>query len=115
MADAGALAVARFPRDPELNLLYATGLALTKPDGAAAWQIGTAIALDKNDGPRVIRAAAMLMRIGQIEAARNYVDHAKTLPGNEAFRSVLAEVDAKLLAVEHAEKGSAADAPGKHA
>lgn len=99
LVTAGALAVTRFPSDPELNLLYGTGLALARPE-SAAWQIAAAISIDTSDGPRVIRAAALLLYLGQLEAARNYVEHAKTLPGDEAFRAVLVEVDAKLLAVE---------------
>lgn len=99
MREAAAVAVARFPRDPEVNLLYGVALSFTKPD-LAPWQLATAISLDKNQGWRVVIAANMLTSLGQIEAARNYVEHAKTLPADEAVRAGLAEVDRRLLALE---------------
>jgi hypothetical protein len=99
MREAAALGAARYPRDAEINLLCGVALTFTKP-AIAPWQIGATIALDKGNRRLVVMAAYFLTVLGQVEAARNYVEHAKTLPADEAVRAGLAEVDRRVIALE---------------
>jgi Flp pilus assembly protein TadD len=71
-------AVARYPQDPEIRLLYATALVPFRPD-KAPWQVATAIELDKNDPWRLTRAASLMFHLGELEASRSYAARAAEL------------------------------------
>jgi Flp pilus assembly protein TadD len=89
-------AVARFPEDPELALLHATALMVSHPDEAPR-AIAAAIALDTNDVGRVVRAASLLVWLGEVEAARNYLRHARMIGlDSEAVREIHDDVQARL-------------------
>jgi Flp pilus assembly protein TadD len=71
-------AVARFPNDPELRLLYGTCLMETRPDDVAE-QLVQAIRLDVNDAVRLTRAAGLLLTLGEVDAASSFVARALDL------------------------------------
>lgn len=68
-------AVRRFPRDPELRLLFGTFLVETRPDEAPE-QLAEAIRLDVDNPVRLVRAAGMLFALGYVDAASSYAARA---------------------------------------
>jgi hypothetical protein len=55
-----APAVERFPDDPELRLMHGTALFWSRPE-EAAWQLATAVSLDKSNARLVVRGAKLLL------------------------------------------------------
>jgi predicted Zn-dependent protease len=77
-----APAVERFPTDPELGLMHATALFWSRPEEAAG-QLATAVSLDKNNPWLVVRAANLLLGLGELDAVEAYLDHAESLDGSD--------------------------------
>ena len=89
-------AVERFPGDPELRLLYGTSLVDHRPEDAPQ-EIARAIALDPSDPERVYRAASLLFRLGETEAARSYVAQVDRLaPEGFVFAEELDDLKQRL-------------------
>jgi Flp pilus assembly protein TadD len=68
-------AVELFPLDPELHLMYATAL-LPHNVEKARWEAARAIQLDTDDPGRLVRAARLMLNLGEVEAARSYAGRA---------------------------------------
>jgi Flp pilus assembly protein TadD len=91
-------AVERFPKDPEVRLLYGTLLVMFRPEDAA-WEIATAISFDTTDPYRLTRAAQMLYVLGEFDAAQDYVDWTlDAAPDDFALLPALLNVGGKLAA-----------------
>jgi len=92
-------AVGLFPEDPEIRLIYATALA---PQSAerARWEAAQAIQLDTHDPGRLIRAARLMLNLGEVETARAYARRAAQLaPANFPFAPELHAVSGVLAAI----------------
>jgi Flp pilus assembly protein TadD len=92
-------AVGLFPEDPEIRLMYATALV---PHSAerARWEAARAIQLDTNDAGRLIRAARLMLNLGEVETARAYTRRAAQLaPADFLFASELNAVSGVLAAM----------------
>ena len=93
-------AIRRLAYNAELRLLHGTALVWRRPEDAA-WELASAVALDKNNPVIVIRAASLLVHLNELAAARNYVDHARKLAGDDAILlTELKTLDQRLHAVE---------------
>jgi Flp pilus assembly protein TadD len=71
-------AVQRFPRDPELRLLYATALLAFGPDGVAT-EAAKAAELGNDDPAILVRAGHLLLGNGDRDAARSCAARANEL------------------------------------
>ncbi len=93
-------AVARFPKDPEIRIFYASSLLPFRPEDVP-WQVATAIQLEPDNPWRLTRAASMLFGLGEVEAARSYAGHAARLaPEGFEFAPELASLGGVLAAME---------------
>jgi Flp pilus assembly protein TadD len=68
-------AVTRFPRDPDVRLLFGTFLVDTRA-GDAPEQLAEAVRLDVDNPVRLARAAGLLFALGYVDAAASYVARA---------------------------------------
>lgn len=92
-------AVTDYPDDPEIRLLYGTILVMFRPDDAP-WELATAIKLDPNHPGRLTRAASMLFRLGQVDAAQSYVARASQLaPQDFPLAADLLNLGGKIAAL----------------
>jgi Flp pilus assembly protein TadD len=95
-------ALARFPNDPEIRLLYATAIMSSRPD-EAAWEAATAVSLDKENPNLAFRAAHVLFACGQYDAAETYAAHVRSIaPPDFIFTAELNQLEMKLRAIKQA-------------
>jgi Flp pilus assembly protein TadD len=93
-------AVRRFPKDPEIRLLYATSLLEIRPDDAVR-EATKAIDLDPDEPIRLTRAARLLFNMAEIEVARSYATRAAELtPDGFLFTAELANLGGLLRALD---------------
>lgn len=71
-------AIRQFPDDPELRLLYATILLVFKPEDVAA-EASKAVDLSPHDPLILVRAAHLMLHMGNHEGARSYAARANEL------------------------------------
>jgi hypothetical protein len=50
----------------------------------AAWEVATAVSLDRDNPRLVVRAAHLLFALGEREAAESCLDHAESLDDSDA-------------------------------
>jgi hypothetical protein len=55
----------------------------TRPEDAA-WELASAVVLDKNNPWIVLRAASLLLHLDERAAVRDYIDHVRQLAGDDA-------------------------------
>jgi tetratricopeptide (TPR) repeat protein len=72
-------AVRRFPRDPEVRVMYATALEPFAPDRVRE-ELDIAIALDPESAWNLVRGASLLFSIGDMDGSRDYAARAHGLP-----------------------------------
>jgi tetratricopeptide (TPR) repeat protein len=89
-------AIRRFPEDPEIRYRYAVALLPFRPEDAPS-QAARSVALDPDDPGRLVRAASVLLNLGQIEAAQSYLERAEELaPPDFIFAEELLALQARL-------------------
>lgn len=102
-------AVARFPDDPELRLVYGTSLLVTQPEEAAR-QVARAASLAPDDPVLLTRGAGILLSAGYTEEAQSYVGHALDLtPDGFVLEADLINLSGCILAL-HGEAALAEEA-----
>jgi Flp pilus assembly protein TadD len=94
------VAVQRFPKDPEIRLLYASILLAFQLDEVAG-EAAKAVELAPNDPVILVRAAHLLLNRGDVEAARSCAARANDLvqPGF-VLMSALVNLNGRLAALD---------------
>jgi Flp pilus assembly protein TadD len=92
-------AVELFPLDPELRLMYALALAPVDRE-KARWEAARSIQLDTDDPGRLIRAARLMLNLGEADTARSYAARAAQFaPEDFVFAPELNAVGGILAAI----------------
>ena len=92
-------AVELFPLDPELRLMYALALAPMDRE-KARWEAARSIELDTDDPGRLIRAARLMLSLGEPDTARSYAARAAQFaPEDFVFAPELTAVGGILAAI----------------
>lgn len=92
-------AVARFPEDPEVRLLYASALVPFRPQDAPA-EIEVAVELASEDPWQLKRAASLMYYLSEFTASKTYLTRAAEHAGDDAvLAGEIANLAAKLAVV----------------